>query len=603
MPDEASTYRTIFAHGNEYISFPEIEPRGGGIKSATMLHMGTLGLLEFDGGEADALIRPYLKINGLPVDLKMVWSYKHYWLPAFTAQAGTLRVRGQIFAPPGHRGAVYLLQLKNSGVDPVVVEAGFTFSLQSLMHHIFRARKVNDSPVCSFDRWTKTLLVETGSGLPLASLALGLDVSEHWWLRPAFAGASRADAAKVLTLDPTEEIALPLYLGVNIDGSGAGTTVVDLRRHGWEKLLQETEAWFFKRIKKLTSFQAVANRNLFFNYFFALGRAIDTDDWVSVTSRSPRYYVSAAFWSRDSLLWSFPGLLLVEPEAARHVLLAAFERHLERAGEHAHYINGVLLYPGFELDQLAAYILALKNYLLHSSDESILDEAALKRGLPVIVEKLLAVQDEKSGLYATFLDPSDDPVQYPYLIYDNVLAQRALTFLAELQANGWSLPGNLEQAAVTLQDAILRHGITEGPFGPMFAWAVDGKGNVQLYDNPPGSLQLLPHYGFCQSQDPVWQNTVCWVHSEHNPYYRSGSNIQGAASRHAHHPWPLAAANDLLGLNRSGSRFFQRAVMDGGFCCETVHPRSGRASTGHAFATAAGFVGYALWHVFGKNRE
>ena len=31
----------------------------------------------------------------------------------------------------------------------------------------------------------------------------------------------------------------------------------------------------------------------------------------------------------------------------------------------------------------------------------------------------------------------------------------------------------------------------------MFAWAVDGAGRFQLYDNPPGSLQLLAFYGFC----------------------------------------------------------------------------------------------------------
>jgi uncharacterized protein len=146
----------------------------------------------------------------------------------------------------------------------------------------------------------------------------------------------------------------------------------------------------------------------------------------------------------------------------------------------------------------------------------------------------------------------------------------------------------------------LRHGVVEGPFGPMFAWAVDGKGEYQLYDNPPGSLQLLPYYGFCGKDDPVWQNTVRWIHSHFNPYYRAEGMVTGAASRHAGNPWPLAAANDLLGMNVDKGKFFGSAEMDSGFCCETVYPDSGKASTGHAFASAAGFIARALWYRYKK---
>ncbi|MDW7650318.1 MAG: glycoside hydrolase family 125 protein [Bacillota bacterium] len=603
VPQETAVYKTILAHGNEYMSFPEIHPKSGGVQNITVLHMGSLGLLEFAGDEEYPLIQPYIKVDGSPVRLRMAWTYKDDWLPAFTARAAGLVVRGRIFAPPGHRGAVYLLRIKNNGSKTVLTEAGFALNAAGLAHHIFRGRDVAGGLHCRSDRWTKTLLVEAGGGLPLATLALGLDLDEPWWLRPAEAGATRADAAKVAALAPGDELVLPLYLTVNIEGSGAGTTVVDLRRHGWEALLLQTEGWLQKRRQTLTEFQAVANRNLFFNYFFALGRTLDTDDWVPVTSRSPRYYVSAAFWSRDTLLWSFPGLLLVEPAAARQVLLAVFDRHLERAGEHAHYINGVLLYPGFELDQLASYILALKSYIEATGDQSVLAEAALMRGIPAIADKLLAVRDEETGLLSTFLDPSDDPVMYPYLVYDNALAQRAIDFLARLQETGWQFSADMETLAADLKDDIYRHGVVPGPFGPMFAWAVDGRGGFQLYDNPPGSLQLLPHYGFCAKDDPAWENTIRWIYSEHNLYYHGGGRIRGAASRHAANPWPLAAASDLLGQDVTGANLFTRAVLDSGFCCETVDPQTGRASTGHAFASAAGFIGYALWRAFGTESK
>ena len=601
VPQETQSYKTVLSHGNETISFPQINPKDGGIQNITLLHMGAVGLLEFAGREDVSLITPYLKFDGRPLSLQLAWSYRQHWLPAFTARKNKMTVRGLIFAPPGHRGAVYLLRIKNTGRVPVLVEAGFALEFTSLKHHVFRARAMNQQIRCEFDRWTKSLILEAGSGVPLAALAFGLDTDEPWWLRPVTEGSVRADAAKAETVGPGEEFVLPLYISANIEGSGAGTTIVDLRRHGWAALLAETETWLAKRALTLTEFEGLANRNLFFTYFFSLGRTIDTDDWVPVTSRSPRYYVSAAFWSRDTLLWSFPGLLLVEPSTARLVLLTVFRRHLERAGEHAHYINGVLLYPGFELDQLSSYVLALRLYLETIHDSNILEDEAIRRGLPVIVEKLMACRDRESGLYSTFLDPSDDPVAYPFLIYANALAQQALLFLGELQQDSWGFPADLALLAEELHKKIYHHGVTKGPFGQMFAWAVDGKGQYQLYDNPPGSLQLLPHYGFCPHSDPVWQNTVRWIHSRHNPYYREHGYISGATSRHAGNPWPLAAANDLLGKNLENGEFFRRAVMDSGFCCETVHSGSGRASTGHAFASAAGFIAYALWSNYKKE--
>ena len=56
---------------------------------------------------------------------------------------------------------------------------------------------------------------------------------------------------------------------------------------------------------------ALMNRNFLFTALYAWGRTIDTEQFVGVTSRSPRYYVSAAYWDRDAMLWS-PGLLDVD---------------------------------------------------------------------------------------------------------------------------------------------------------------------------------------------------------------------------------------------------------------------------------------------------
>ncbi|NLM45342.1 MAG: hypothetical protein GX200_00880 [Firmicutes bacterium] len=77
--------------------------------------------------------------------------------------------------------------------------------------------------------------------------------------------------------------------------------------------------------------------------------------------------------------------------------------------------------------------------------------------------------------------------------------------------------------------------------------------------------------------------------------------LAGNASRHAADPWPLAAAGELLAGRAEAGGFFAAAKLDSGFCCESVDPETGRAATGQAFASAAGFLGFALYQAFGKK--
>lgn len=77
---------------------------------------------------------------------------------------------------------------------------------------------------------------------------------------------------------------------------------------------------------------------------------MDTEELVLVTSRSPRYYVSAAYWDRDSLLWSFPTVVDADPALARRMLDYVFGRQRRNLGVHSRYIDGTVLEPGFELD-------------------------------------------------------------------------------------------------------------------------------------------------------------------------------------------------------------------------------------------------------------
>lgn len=619
LPEEESLCMT----GNEYLSLPEIG-RGGEIASINVLHRGSRGLLEFRGSKDSPLLAPMLKIDGKEAlqGESASWSHRHDWMAHFEFRSDDrYLLEGDLFAPPGHRGCCYRLRLTNLSPEPLEAEMGWRGCWSELNYLIFSRRPIEGKKAVHYDPWTKSLLLEARSGLPLAALALTLVAGREQdrCLPWALAGCSRRTeseqeapaegtayrGAVQLSLAPGAAAAATLFLAANLEADGAGTTAVDLKRRGVETLAAETERWLQERRIDLDDSAAAAllNRNLFFNYFYALGRALDDDSLVPVTSRSPRYYVSAAFWGRDTLLWSFPGLLLVDEAISRELLLTVFHRHLECAGEHAHYINGTLLYPGFELDQLAAYFLALERYESATGDLTLLQEKVITRGLHRLAEKALAQFDPESGFYRTFLDPADDPVLYPFLIYDNALLQCSFTYLAALQAaDRWDHPVDFAEAAAALQQTIYRRGTVKGPRGIMFAWSVDGKGRFQLYDNPPGSLQLLSFYGFCSPTDRLFQNTTAWIRSPDNPHFHGDRPFAEAGSLHAPNPWPLAACSDILALNEGGVDFLLRAPLDNGFCCETVDPQSGRASTGAAFASAAGFLAYALWWHYHNNK-
>jgi hypothetical protein len=441
---------------------------------------------------------------------------------------------------------------------------------------------------------------------------------------------------------------LAFYFGVNREGDGARTVAVDLSRHGWEKLLRETGAALGRlhravavhppsdrpaitltpeeaAIARTRGEAAVAltpeeaavierrlNENLLFNYFFAAGRTIDTEELALVTSRSPLYYVSAAFWARDALLWSLPGLILTDPRLAEEALGQAFGRYFRHAGVHSLYLDGGLLDPGFELDELAAYPIALRRYVTATGDRGILSRRDLAGGLRRILALLEQERHPDPGihLYRTFLLPSDDPATHPYVTYDNVMVWRALLDMADLLE--WAgegdmageTPAALRTRAALVKESIFQHCVIPGRAGPMFAWSVDSAGETEVADEPPGSLELLTYYGFCPSDNEVWLNTMGWLHSRENPYRYTGVSFPGLGCPHAKHPFVMSLFNALLGglpeRIDEAKGVLVRASLDTGLACEAFDRETGEVKTGAAFATCAGFLGYAIDHVFGR---
>jgi meiotically up-regulated gene 157 (Mug157) protein len=277
------------------------------------------------------------------------------------------------------------------------------------------------------------------------------------------------------------------------------------------------------------------------------------------------------------------------------MLLVCYTAYIKNAGIHALYINGSVLYPGFELDEAAAYLVALGEYVQWSGDCAILEDERIRAGIEKILEILEGWKDPETGLFKTELDPSDDPVKRPFLTYDNVLVWKGMSYLEQM---GFMAKEKPEQ----LRESITRHLVIEKEGKKLYAWATDGKGGSEIYDDPPGSLVLLKYYGFCDEKDETYNNTVEWIFSAENKYYYSKNGICGTGCVHSPYIWPMSLCNQLLsGAGSDKSEIlamFRQMPMDNGFACETVSEVDGRLKTGGAFATFAGLLGYTLAKIF-----
>jgi hypothetical protein len=491
------------------------------------------------------------------------------------------------------------------------MRAGFSVAMNwaELLHSINVTKPLKGDRVLVEKTWEGMPALEFRAPAPLVSIAP---------YPPDEASRFQFKKGKALSLKWTQTHALkpgsswtfPFYFGLGPDEIGAFAVAREFQRMGWETVLLESLEWLKKRRRQTAepALDRVMNTNAFFNRFFATGQTLDTEEVVCLTSRSPRYYVSGAYWDRDTLLWSFPSVLALDPEWARKVLGYCYGRQGKNFGVHSRYLSGTVLEPGFELDEFCAPIIALRAYLETTGDQGFLEEPGVRTFLDRFEKDLAKKKHPQVDLYQTWLLPSDDPWPQRYVIYDNVLVWRALRDLAAIRRmeNDEVSAARLDHQESLVTQAILEHGLVQGPKGKMFAWSVDLDGGEKpmLYDEPPGSLLLLPHYGFCSVTDPVWMNTRDWIYSSNYPYSFAGKPFEEVGCGHAPHPWVLGAVNSLLaGEKGRALKFLSRAKMDNGIACESVDEHTGEVATGEAFATCAGFLAYGLWRAVGKAKR
>lgn len=565
LPTPAPTLDTPPQHwptGNLLVHL-EAEPQRPLLRLAGTVRLSWDGLVNIKGD-------PLLGVEGEEWEGRRLWD----WIPSWVGGGREVT----LLAPPGVRG--FALRIRGQGPLRVWGQP------LGLFLQRFREEKVKAETLFSHDPWTGSYLLEFCTHRTV--FALGLQAEPP----PEEALWDRGIRLKWPGSEAT------LYLALGADGDGARTTALHLRRVGWEELQRQTA----RHLESLTAgyegpLPEVYRRHLLFAYFFAQAESLEGEP-LAFTSRSPRYYVSGAFWARDALLWFFPALLGVDPDRARLLLCSLFQRYTPWPGEHAQYLSGPPLYPGFELDQAAAYPLALARYIEATGDLDILLEVgkALKR----VIRRIGQERHSEVALYRTFLSPADDPVPLPYLFYNNALLSVALArlglHLARIGGEWTPLAKFLTEEAKAIRQALYRFGTHPWDGQEVFAFAFDLQGKTLLGDEPAGSLLLLPHLGFCPRNDPVFRHTTRYILSTANPYHYPG-RFPGEGSPHFPYPSGFSLANRLLLGGKPAQealRVLREAPLDMGYAPESFDANTGLVRTGAGFAALAGFIAYAL---------
>ena len=601
----------VLATGNWWISLPAIRAGDGAIESFNVLSMRDRGLLEVTGERGQPALEPYFEVDDKPFPLRNPsWEVLEYWIPVAKMAADGIEVSVTYCTPVESRAVVLHLTMTNRRAQPVTAHLGLRASFGALSRVTYLPvemrgeRTVSESPWVSPSEVFSFVTHDT-----MFAWAIVHPESEGKMLVPPQSLSPRLEAEREVHLKPGESAAADYVLGTGVEEFSAAHSAKALRelidRHGTAQVIRDAAAWFRPRTR--TTGQAdldlLMNRNYLFTAFYAWGRTIDTEQVVGVTSRSPRYYVSAAYWDRDAMLWSFPGLLDIDVNLAREALEYALTIQLRNTGTHSRFIDGVVLEDGFQLDEAVAPILAAGQYLRRTGDDAFLTRH--RAALTMLRDRVLSRFDSGIGLFSTLQDSQDEYQKPAFLTYDNVLTWRALLDLSGIfeRWKDTARAQDLKQRADALRAAILKNSVSDkapGANGTIFVCGTNGKEPL-FTDVPPGSLMRLPELGFIPETDPLFVRTYEWLHSKNYEYSFSTEpfGLPGSYRLPITSSWSVADHMALARGREQALKILRTSNWDAGIISEGVNPRTGVMDyAGRAFATAAGYVAHAICHNF-----
>jgi hypothetical protein len=261
-----------------------------------------------------------------------------------------------------------------------------------------------------------------------------------------------------------------------------------------------------------------------------------------------------------------------------------------------------VLAPGIALDQLCAYGIAVDQYMAATEDRTVLDEPIVQDALRDLDELIFARLHPDIFLAATDVLPSGDAADQPYGTYANVMLWLFVRALERI----WTAAERprLEHAADEIASAIWSRCTVGVDEAQVLAYTTDLERDATVYDDPLGSLRLLPFHEFCTLDDPVWAETVALLRSQRYPLWHGSGAFPGHADRrNPDHVVLASVCADLLADRAPDAlALLQRLPLTDGLACDAFHPDTGAAARGPHAAAAAGFLGWALTRALRARR-
>ena len=599
--------------GNHYVNFRTDER--GAVEAANVLHRGLNGLVEWSGGD-EPLLRPRVRIDGHDVALEPQPDRLDRWLPQTRAQlTPTLKLTTTLAAPGGFepvvRGGALVFELENSAGEQaceIVVDGVWQWSQKQ----VISARALTDANRLVRGSAGQGIALEAGPSTGGAALALRMsgaavryevstpagDLVEGDTHTFANGTATRFRISSIVQARARGRTRVALFIGAAPERDGAFATAGQLARVGADELLRRARLELARLARRAddTNLSELLNRNLTFSFFCGMARAIDDDFLYPVSSRSPLHGPTAVVNEREALLWLLPAITECDAGAARELLLRIFEQYSDRPGHRWRYLDGGVLEPGVAQHQLCAYGLALDRFVADTGESAILDEQIVQDVLREIDELLFARLHPDIFVGPSDLLPSGEGADQPYVTFDNVMLWAFVSALERI----WTAaePPHLLGAAEEIAAAVWGRFTVEHQGAHILASSTDLKRAASIYDDPAGSLRLLPYLGFCGADDPAWIDTMDTLRSSAYPLYLGSRFFPGFAGRS--HPEAVSMAGvcaDLLTPRAPEAiALLQRLPLEAGLLSETFDPDTGAPVGGMHAAALSGFLAWALVH-------
>lgn len=213
-------------------------------------------------------------------------------------------------------------------------------------------------------------------------------------------------------------------------------------------------------------------------------------------------------------------------------------------------------------------------------------------------------RDPVSGLMRSDENASDDPALLPLIIPSQILGWYTASRLVDLEVSiGLGLDVEaLTRFASEMRSGIATHATVEGPDGPVWAYAIDGRGRAaRFHDCGDLPTAMGPIWGFCSADDPIWRATMAFAFSPANPAYARGP-LGGLGSPHTPGTWPLGDLQEwvfssMVGDETRAVGVLARALSsaaDDAMLPEAYDPVDGRFVARHWFAWPGSSFG-VLW--------